>query len=137
MTKDENIHLGELIKQMFGYWKIYVPIGIVCLIGAIVFLLVTPKEYAVTSRIQLLGEKQGMLSEMKMLKSSGLGGLLGGASSGVNIEEDVMVMTYRDNLVKVISDNDMQLEVKTRERLKKRNINLDELPCGIVATQKF
>ncbi len=137
MTKDENIHLGELIKQMFGYWKIYVPIGIVCLIGAIVFLLVTPKEYAVTSRIQLLGEKQGMLSEMKMLKSSGLGGLLGGASSGVNIEDEVMVMTSRDNLVKVISDNDMQFEVTTRERLKKRILNLDELPFGIVATQQF
>ena len=137
MTKDENIHLGELIKQMFSYWKIYVPIGLVCLIGAIIFLLVTPKEFAVTSRIQLLGEKQGMLSEMKMLKSSGLGGLLGGGSSGVNVEDEVMVMTSRDNLVKVISDNDMQFEVTTREGLKKKILNLNELPFGIVVTQEF
>ena len=93
MTKDENIHLGDLIKKMFGYWKIYVPIGILCLIGAIIFLIVTPKEYAVTSRIQLLGEKQGRLSEMKMRKSSGLGGLLGGTYSGNNVEDEVMIMT--------------------------------------------
>ena len=57
-NNDENIHIGELFKQIFGFWKIYVPIGIVCLIGAIVFLLVTPKEYAMTSRIQLLSESR-------------------------------------------------------------------------------
>ena len=33
---DENIHVGELLKQFIKYWKIYVPIGITCLIGAIV-----------------------------------------------------------------------------------------------------
>lgn len=137
MTKDENIHLGDLIKKMFGYWKIYVPIGILCLIGAIIFLIVTPKEYAVTSRIQLLGEKQGMLSEMKMLKSSGLGGLLGGTSSGINVEDEVMIMTSRNNLATVITENDLQIEVSTREKLRKKILNLHEIPFGINVTNQF
>ena len=33
--------------------------------------------------MQLLGDKQGMISELKMLKSSGIGGLLGGGGSGI------------------------------------------------------
>ena len=41
---DENIHIGTLLKQFFGYWKIYVPIGIICLIAAICFLIATSKE---------------------------------------------------------------------------------------------
>ena len=36
---DENIHIGTLLKQFFGYWKIYVPIGIICLIAAICFFI--------------------------------------------------------------------------------------------------
>ena len=70
---DENIHIGTLLKQLFYYWKIYVPIGIVCLIAAICFLLITPKEYEFTARMQLIGNNQSMMSEMKMLKSSGIG----------------------------------------------------------------
>ena len=63
-NNDENIHIGELFKQIFGYWRIYVPIGLICLVAAIVFLLVTPKEYAVTSRMQLLANQQGIMSEV-------------------------------------------------------------------------
>ena len=29
---DENIHVGELLKQFIKYWKIYVPIGITTLL---------------------------------------------------------------------------------------------------------
>ena len=70
---DENIHIGALLKEYFKYWKIYVPIGIICLIGSIVFILITPKEYKITAQMQLRNEEKGMMSELKMLKSSGVG----------------------------------------------------------------
>ena len=49
---DENIHIGELFKLFIRYWKIYIPIGIICLIGAVIFILITPKQYDIiaTSR---------------------------------------------------------------------------------------
>ena len=53
---DENIHIGALLKEYFKYWKIYVPIGIICLIGSIVFILITPKEYKITAQMQLRNE---------------------------------------------------------------------------------
>ena len=67
-NNDENIHIGEFIKTVFGYWIIYVPIAIAFLIGAIVFLMITPKEYKVASLIQLLISTHGMISERNVIK---------------------------------------------------------------------
>mgnify|MGYP000135116510 CR=1 FL=1 len=47
---DENIHIGALLKQFLAYWKIYTPIGIICLIAAVCFLIATPQEYQFTAR---------------------------------------------------------------------------------------
>ena len=69
---DENIHIGALLKQFLAYWKIYTPIGIICLIAAVCFLIATPQEYQFTARIQLIRDNQGMMSELKMLKSTGI-----------------------------------------------------------------
>jgi hypothetical protein len=52
--------------QYTKYWKIYVPIGIICLIGSIVFILITPKEYKITAQMQLRNEEKGMMSELKI-----------------------------------------------------------------------
>ena len=109
-TNDENIHIGEFFKTVFSYWKIYVPIGVLFLIGAIIFRIVTPKEYKIVSRVQLLSEKQGMMSELKMVKSSGLGGLLGGSSSGVTVDDEITIIHSRQHLTKVIEDNELQVE---------------------------
>ena len=127
-NNDENIHIGELFKEIFGYWKIYVPIGLICLFGAIIFLLVTPKEYAITSRIQLLSEKQGMMSELKMIKGSGLGGLLGSNTSGINVEDVVVLMLSRQNLISVIQNNDLQLEITSKRGFKNHLLDVEEYP---------
>ena len=55
---DENIHIGELFKLFIRYWKIYIPIGIICLIGAVIFILITPKQYDIIAKMQLLGDKK-------------------------------------------------------------------------------
>lgn len=126
---DENIHVGELLKQFIKYWKIYVPIGIICLIGAIIFILVTPQKYDITARMQLLGEQQGMMSELKMLKSSGIGGLLGGGGGGVNTENEILIITSRNNLAEVIRQTEYQVETSTKKNLK--NVLFDKEECPI------
>ena len=136
-TNDENIHIGEFIKTVFGYWKIYVPIGIAFLIGAIVFLMITPKEYRVISRIQLLSEKQGMMSELKMIKSSGLGGLLGGSSSGVNVDDEITIMLSRQNLTNVIEDNELQVQTYLHDGFKKLILDREESPVSFIFPQGF
>ncbi|MBS6237343.1 MAG: hypothetical protein KH897_02955 [Bacteroides sp.] len=115
---DENIHIGTLLKQFFGYWKIYVPIGIICLIAAICFLMVTSKEYEFTARMQLINDKQGMMSELKMLKSSGIGSLLGGSGSGISVEDEVIVLTSRTNMTEAILQTGYQVETRQRNGIK-------------------
>lgn len=126
--KDENIHIGELLKQFIGYWKIYIPIGITCLFGAIVFIIVTPKQYDIIARMQLLGEKQGMMSELKMLKSTGIGGLLGGSGGSVNTEDEIRIIKSRNNLSEVIRQTEYQVETYIKKDLKKILLDKDELP---------
>ena len=126
--KDENIHIGELLKQYIHYWKIYIPIGIICLIGAIIFILVIPKEYDIVAKIQLMGEKNGMMSELKMLKSSAIGGLLGGGGNSANTENEIVLMTSRNNLINVIRITQYQIETTTRNRLKKVILSKKESP---------
>lgn len=136
-TNDENIHLGELIKKIFSYWKIYVPIGLICLVVALVFLMITPKEYKMTARIQLLGDSQGMMSELKMLKGAGIGGLFGGGSSGVNTEDEIMLMQSRTNMIEVIKNTDMQIVTTTRSGLKKIVLDSEQSPITFVFPSHF
>lgn len=136
-TNDENIHIGEFLKQIISYWRIYVPIGLICLMGAIVFLLITPKEYDIIARVQLLSEKQGMMSELKMLKSSGLGGLLGGGGGSINTEDEIFLMQSRENLISVIKENDLQIQTTTRKGLKKIILDNDESPLTLLFPPLF
>lgn len=134
---DENIHIGQLMKQFVGYWKIYVPIGVLCLFAGIIFILVTPKEYEITARIQLITEQQGMAAELKMLKSSAMGAFLGGGGSSTNTDDEALLMTSRTNLLDVIQQTEYQLETKTRKGLKKLVIDKDESPVSYLFPPSF
>ena len=136
-NNDENIHIGELFKQIFGYWRIYVPIGLICLVAAIVFLLVTPKEYAVTSRMQLLSNQQGIMSEMKMLRGAGVASLFGSSASGLISEDEILLMKSRINLLEVIKNNDLQISTTVRRGLKKITLDKDESPLAFTFPTSF
>ena len=136
-NNDENIHIGELFKQIFGYWRIYVPIGLICLVAAIVFLLVTPKEYAVTSRMQLLSNQQGIMSEMKMLRGAGVASLFGSSASGLISEDEILLMKSRINLLEVIKINDLQVSTTVRRGLKKITLDKDESPWAFTFPISF
>ncbi|WP_300901581.1 GNVR domain-containing protein [uncultured Bacteroides sp.] len=119
---DENIHIGALLRQFLIYWKIYISIGTVCLIAAICFLMVMPKKYQFTARMQLIRDNQGMMSELKMLKSAGISAMLGGSASGSSVEDEVIVLTSRSNMSKAILETEYQVE--TREWKGWKNVLL-------------
>ena len=134
---DENIHIGTLLKQFFGYWKIYVPIGIICLIAAICFLIATSKEYEFTARMQLINDKQGMMSELKMLKSSGIGSLLGGSASGISVEDEVIVLTSRTNMTEAILQTGYQVETHQRNGIKNVLLYGKDNPITFLFPEQF
>ena len=134
---DENIHIGSILRQFLIYKKIYIPIGTICLIAAICFLLVTPKKYQFTARMQLIRDNQGMMSELKMLKSAGISAMLGGNASGSSVEDEVIVLTSRSNMSKAILETGYQVE--TRERKGWKNVLLygDATPVRLLFPEQF
>ncbi|NDW12798.1 hypothetical protein D0T50_07830 [Bacteroides sp. 214] len=136
--KDENIHIGKLFGEIIKYWKVYIPVGIICLIVAIVFILVTPKEWGITARMQLRSETEGMMSELKMLKGSGLASMLGGGGGGgVTTEDEIGIMLARRNLSQVIAETDMQLQTKRRVGWKKQSLYKKEVPVDYIFPTSF
>lgn len=134
---DENIHIGKLLKQFLCYWKIYIPIGIICLITAICFLIVTPKEYEFTARMRLIGNNHGMMSELKMLKTSGISALLGGSTSGISIEDEIIVLTSRTNMTKAILQTNYQMEIRQQRGLKKVLLYGKDVPFTVLFPEQF
>lgn len=130
--KDENIPIGALLKQCLTHWKIYVPIGLLCLAGAILFILITPKQYEFTARMQLVEKERSMMSELRMLTGSGLGALLGASTSGNSVEDEVAILMSRTNLADAIRATDYQVESRTWRGLKRTLLYGDELPVRYV-----
>jgi uncharacterized protein involved in exopolysaccharide biosynthesis len=129
---DENIHIGKLLGQYLRRWRIYVPIGLVCLAGGILFLMVTPRRYTITSTMQLLGEKEGMASELKMLKSSSITSLLGGSTgASVNMENEIALIGSREVLGGAIKDAGAQIVVSARRGLKRVELDSEESPLRV------
>ncbi len=134
---DENIHIGALLKQFLAYWKIYTPIGIICLIVAVCFLIATPQEYQFTARIQLIRDNQGMMSELKMLKSTGIGAMLGGNSSGNSVEDEVIVLMSRTNMTEAIRETGYQVETRERRGLKNVLLYGKDNPVTFLFPEQF
>ena len=123
---DENIHIGALLKQFLAYWKIYTPIGIICLIAAVCFLIATPQEYQFTARIQLIRDNQGMMSELKMLKST-----------GSSVEDEVIVLMSRTNMTEAISETGYQVETRERRGLKNVLLYGKDNPVTFLFPEQF
>lgn len=134
--KDENIHIGQLLKQCVAYWRIYIPIGVLCLVGAIIFLLLTPSEYRIISRMQFLDKEQGLTTEMKMLKSTGLGGMIGGGG-GMNATNEITLLMSRTVLTKAILQTEFQVETLCRDGFKQALLYNPEAPVRYLFPTNF
>lgn len=134
---DENIHIGALLKQCMAYWRVYVPVGIACLAAAVCFIVATPKEYEFTARMQLIRDNQGMMSELKMLKSTGLSALLGGGTPGSSVEDEVAVLMSRTNMAEAIRRTGYQVEVRRWKGLKRVLLYGKENPVSLRFPEQF
>lgn len=128
---DENVHIGALLSRYLAQWRCYVPIGAVCLVAAIVFLLMTPRQYEFIARMQLIEQKDGMASEMKMLKSTGLGGLLGGMAGGMNADNEVLLVKSRRCMAEAIRAVGYQVEMRRWQGLKRVLLYGDSQPLDV------
>ncbi|OJU51393.1 MAG: hypothetical protein BGN96_08045 [Bacteroidales bacterium 45-6] len=135
--KDENIHIGELFKNYFSYWKIYVPIGLLSFFVAVAFVLVTPKEYDITAKMQFLKEEDDMSSELKMLKNTGVQGFLGGGKGNVSTLDQIEVFSSRANVLEVIRKTGYQVQTTVKRGLKNLPLGTDESPIRYVFPAQF
>lgn len=101
------------------------------------FLLITPKEYEFTARMQLIGNNQSMMSEMKMLKSSGIGALLGGSASGISVEDEIIILMSRTNMTEAILQTQYQVEVRQRHGMKNILLYGKDSPITFLFPQQF
>ena len=124
-------------KAIPSLLEIYTPIGIICLIAAVCFLIATPQEYQFTARIQLIRDNQGMMSELKMLKSTGIGAMLGGSSSGSSVEDEVIVLMSRTNMTEAIRETGYQVETRERQGLKNVLLYGKDNPVTFLFPEQF
>lgn len=131
--------MGMLLKQFLRCWRYYVPIGIVCLIGAIIYLLVVSPKYEFIARMQLVARENGMMSQLSMLKASGIGALLGGgSSSGISTGDEVIVLRSRTNLAEAIRQTGYQLETREHRGLKRVLLyGPEEMPVTYLFPESF
>lgn len=102
---NETISLKGIIINYVRHWKLFVVVGFISLIPAVLYLIFYPKTYEVMSRLRLQEDKElggggvGLGEAAGLMKSFGLGG---GAVSAINVEDEIATLASNDLLKKVI-----------------------------------
>lgn len=78
-----------------------------------------------------------MMSELKMLKSSGIGSLLGGSASGISVEDEVIVLTSRTNMTEAILQTGYQVETHQRNGIKNVLLYGKDNPITFLFPEQF
>lgn len=98
-TKDnENLGLKSIIVKYLLHWRLFVAVFIVSIIPAVLYLVLYPRTYEMMARIQVqpedeMGGSFGLGEAAGLMKSFGLGG---GAVQGINIDDELAVLTSSD-----------------------------------------
>lgn len=135
--RDESIHIGKLFLSLWKY-KLYFLISIfVAFILTALTLLLIPKEFFIEGRLQLISNNSGMGSELKAVKSSGLGSMFGGSSSGLNSDDEAAIILSRRILTQSIIENGLQINIKEQEGLKTVSRYGNKAPYKLILTPNF
>ena len=78
-----------------------------------------------------------MMSELKMLKSTGIGAMLGGSSSGSSVEDEVIVLMSRTNMTEAIRETGYQVETRERRGLKNVLLYGKDNPVTFLFPEQF
>lgn len=102
---NETISLKKIIIYYLLHWKVFVVVGFVSLIFAVLYLVYTPRTYEMMTRVQLLEEKGTTGSGFNMgdasglMKSFGLGGISGG---NLNLDDEMAKLMSTTTLKDVV-----------------------------------
>lgn len=72
-----------------------------------------------------------------MLKSSGIGSLLGGSGSGISVEDEVIVLTSRTNITEAILQTGYQVETRQRNGIKNVLLYGKDNPITFLFPEQF
>lgn len=103
----EVIGLRHIIVYYLHHWKIFASAFSVSLIGAILYLTLTPKTYEMMASIQIQDERDlissgsgfGLGEAAGLMKSFGLGG---GTVAGINMDDELKILNSNDLVRKMV-----------------------------------
>lgn len=109
---NETLGLKSIIVGYIHQWKVFVIVGFLSLIPAILYLVLVPKTYEIFARIQLQEDDSsgggfGLGEAAGLMKSFGLGG---GSASTISIDDEMTILTSNALLRQVIHSMNIQVE---------------------------
>ena len=111
----EVIGLRHIIIYYLHHWRVFAVAFTVSLIGAILYLFLTPKTYEMTASIQIQDERDlissgsgfGLGEAAGLMKSFGLGS---GSVAGINMDDELMILKSNDLVRKMVLDLGINIE---------------------------
>lgn len=109
-SENETLGLKKIIVNYIHQWKVFVIVGILSLIPAILYLFLVPKTYEIFARIQIQEDSSGgafgLGEAAGLMKSFGLGG---GGGTTVNMDDEMTILASNSLLRQVIHQLDLQV----------------------------
>jgi len=105
VTDDETIGLKKIIVSYFDYWKFFLAVFLLSLTLGVIYLIVMPKTYEMTARVQLQEDKSMGTAAMALgetaglMKSFGLGNIGNGS---INMDDELVKFLSNNLLEKMI-----------------------------------
>lgn len=102
---NETLSLKKIIIYYISHWKVFLVSGVIALIFALLYLILTPRTYEMTTRVQLLEDKGTSGSGFNMGDASGVMrafGLSGISGSGLNLDDEMVKFMSTTTLRKVV-----------------------------------
>lgn len=117
--QDDEIDIIELIKTILRYWKFILVTTFIITFSVVVYSLIITPQYTATTKF-FIPEMESQPSYMSRLSSLGLGGIIGGGNTSVEIiinmlnsrrmAKDVL---RKFNLIEI--DNPQEIEIAIKE----------------------
>ena len=130
---EEYFNISGLLRLYIKNWRIYLPVGIVSLLFAVLFIIIYPPQYEINARIQLKEDTGGFSAGFQQFTSKGvIGGLLGAGLNAINVNNESLIISSRRNLKNAIRESKYQIEVRQRQGLCNALLYNEQLPFRVL-----
>ena len=94
LMNEEYFNISGLLRPYIKNWRIYLPVGIVSLLFAVLFIIIYPPQYEINARIQLKEDTGGFSAGFQQFTSKGvIGGLLGAGLNAINVNNESLIIS--------------------------------------------